>query len=305
MKTWLTVTALLFLCLFYPAQSHAASTKYPVVLVHGFMGFDDALGIDYFYGIPRALRNQGSQVFVARVSPINSSEVRGEQLRLYVQSVLAYTGAQKVNLIGHSHGGPTARYVASVSPEMVASVTSVGGVNWGSSFADFLRGAIPVNSWVEWSVNVAFNTLSQIVTGVSGGGSFPADTLASTESLTTQGSIRFNQRYPEGVPSNYCGYGSARASNGVNYYSWSGTSQSTNFWDASDAALSVTSWVFNEANDGLVSRCSSHLGQVIRDNYNMNHLDEVNQMFGLVSWFETNPKTLYKAHINRLASSGF
>lgn len=305
MKTWLTVISLLLISLFYPAQSDAAATKYPVVLVHGFMGFDDALGIDYFYGIPRALRNQGVQVFVARVSPVNSSEVRGEQLRRYVQSVLAYTGAQKVNLIGHSHGGPTARYVASVSPQMVATVTSVGGVNWGSSFADFLRGAIPVNSWVEWSVNIAFNTLSRLVTGVSGGGNYPADTLASTESLTTRGSIRFNQKYPEGIPNQYCGYGSARANNGVNYYSWSGTSQRTNFWDASDAALSVTSWVFNEPNDGLVSRCSSHLGKVIRDNYNMNHLDEINQLFGLVSWRETNPKTLYKAHINRLANSGF
>lgn len=132
MKTWLTVISLLLISIFYPAQSDAAATKYPVVLVHGFMDFDDAFGLDYFYGIPQALRNQGVQVFVARVSPSNSSEVRGEQLRLYVQSVLAYTGAQKVNLIGHSHGGPTARYVASVSPEMVATVTSVCGVNWGS-----------------------------------------------------------------------------------------------------------------------------------------------------------------------------
>ena len=42
---------------------------------------------------------------------------------------LAATGAAKVNLIGHSHGGPTARYVASVRPDLVGSVSSVAGVN--------------------------------------------------------------------------------------------------------------------------------------------------------------------------------
>jgi triacylglycerol lipase len=34
--------------------------------------------------------------------------------------------------------------------------------------------------------------------------------------------------------------------------------------------------VYPEANDGLVGKCSSHLGTVIRDNYFHNHLDEVN-----------------------------
>mgnify|MGYP006175506079 CR=1 FL=1 len=53
--------------------------------------------------------------------------------------MLAITGADKVNLIGHSHGGPTIRYVASVAPELVASATSVGGVNYGSEIADLVR----------------------------------------------------------------------------------------------------------------------------------------------------------------------
>ncbi|NRD73386.1 triacylglycerol lipase [Shewanella sp. VB17] len=305
MKTWLNIISLILLSLFYPTQSHAAATQYPVILIHGFMGFDDAFGIDYFYGIPEALSNQGVQVFVARVSPVNTTEIRGEQLRLYVQSVLAYTGAEKVNLIGHSHGGPTARYVASVSPEIVASVTSIGGVNWGSRFADFLMEKIPVDSALAWVLNNAFNTLSEIITRVSGGGQYPTGTLASTASLTTQGSIIFNQKYPEGIPEYYCGYGSEKASNGVSYYSWSGTSQNTHVLDPSDVAFNVISRLFDEPNDGLVSSCSSHLGKVLSDNYNMNHLDQINQMFGLVSWSETNPKILFKEHINLLANNGF
>ena len=53
---------------------------------------------------------------MAQVSATQSSELRGEQLLRQVQQVIAITGAEKVNLIGHSHGGPTIRYVASVAP---------------------------------------------------------------------------------------------------------------------------------------------------------------------------------------------
>jgi triacylglycerol lipase len=43
---------------------------------------------------------------------------------------------------------------------------------------------------------------------------------------------------------------------------------------------------------------------VIRDNYFQNHLDEVNQLLGLVSIFESNPKTLFRNHANRLKNLG-
>jgi triacylglycerol lipase len=304
MKIYISVVLFILLNLFTPLNANAKATKYPVVLVHGLMGFDDILGIDYFYRIPNTLRRQGTKVYVARVSPVNSTEVRGEQLRTYVQAVLAYSGADKVNLIGHSHGGPTSRYVASVSPEMVASVTSVGGVNWGSRVADVARGVVPVNSWIESLVNRGLIGLSQSVTFLSGSGNFPADGIAMTHSLSTAGSIEFNQRYPEGVPAYYCGQGQRIANNGVHYYSWSGGSQSTNWVDASDAPLLLTRLAFNESNDGLVSSCSSHLGRVIKDNYKMNHIDEINHLFGLVSWFETNPVTLYRQHTNYLANQG-
>ncbi|BAJ03032.1 esterase/lipase family protein [Shewanella violacea] len=286
------------------ASTSTSATKYPIVLVHGLFGFDDIWGIDYFYKIPQTLQQQGAQVFVANVSPANSSEVRGEQLRNYVQAVLAQTGADKVNLIGHSHGSPTIRYVASVSPEMVASVTSIGGVNWGSNVADFVRGAIPADSAIEWLAQQGFNSLAAIIAGISGNSGLPTDTIAAMESLTTSGSVAFNQRYPEGIPAQFCGQGSALADNGVYYFSWSGASQLTHVFDVSDYPLSLTGLLFNEPNDGLVSSCSSHLGLVIKDNYKMNHLDEVNQTFGLVSWFDTNPVTLYRQHLNRLAQLG-
>ncbi|UJB17999.1 MULTISPECIES: hypothetical protein [Lysobacter] len=59
-----------------------------------------------------------------------------------------------------------------------------------------------------------------------------------------------------------------------------------------------------EANDGLVGRCSSHWGQVIRDDYDWNHLDEVNQIAGLRGVFSSNPTSVYRAQVNRLKNAG-
>lgn len=62
--------------------------------------------------------------------------------------------------------------------------------------------------------------------------------------------------------------------------------------------------LFGEANDGLVGQCSSHLGSVVKDNYRMDHLDEVNQLLGLVSLFESDPTQVYRQHANRLRNVG-
>ena len=43
-------------------------TKYPIVLVHGFLGFDQLVGVDYWYNIPETLQQDGAEVFVATVS---------------------------------------------------------------------------------------------------------------------------------------------------------------------------------------------------------------------------------------------
>ncbi|HEX2485331.1 MAG TPA: lipase, partial [Myxococcota bacterium] len=117
------------------------------------------------------------------------------------------------------------------------------------------------------------------------------------------GTAAFNAAHPQGVPATSCGEGPAVVG-GVRYYSWSGAGVLTNALDVSDGLLGLTSLFYPEANDGLVGRCSSHLGDVIRDNYFQNHLDEVNHVIGLVSIFESNPKTLFRNHANRLKNLG-
>jgi triacylglycerol lipase len=303
---WLAAAALA-LCAAWPVASRAtdyAQTKYPIVLVHGLFGFDNIGPLEYFYGIPEDLRANGAQVFVSQVSAANSTEVRGEQLLAYVKQVLAVTGAQKVNLIGHSHGGPTVRYVASVAPGLVASVTSVGGPNKGAALADDIQGVAPPGSISEALLATVVNAFASVIAIASGDPGQPQDSDAALNSLTTAGMAAFNAAHPEGVPTTDCGQGAAIV-NGVRYYSWSGAQPYTNLFDPVDPALALTALAYGSTkNDGLVSTCSSHLGQVIRDDYAMNHLDEVNQTAGIVNWFEVNPKTLYRQQANRLKNAG-
>ncbi len=272
-------------------------TRHPIVLVHGMFGFDSIAGVDYFYQVASELERSGAEVYTVQVTALESNEARGEELMQQVQEIRAASGADQLNLIGHSQGAPTARYVASLRPDMIASVSSVGGVNWGSKVAD-----VYADSGVDASP--VAEALAELINWASDGDADKQDLDASIGSLTTQGSVAFNDNYPEGVPDEYCGEGPEQGANGVYYYSWSGTAQLTNAADISDPLLAATSTAFDEANDGLVSRCSSHLGRVIRDDYRMNHLDEVNQVTGLHDLMETDPTTVYRQQANRLQQQG-
>ncbi len=90
-------------------------------MAHGFgLGFSrigtQMLGLDYWYQILPDLARNGATVFAAEMSAVESMEVRGEQLLQQVDEVMALTGKKKVNLIGHSHGGPTIQYIEGELP---------------------------------------------------------------------------------------------------------------------------------------------------------------------------------------------
>src|SRR5699024_9694746 len=116
-----------------------------------------------------------------------------------------------------------------------------------------------------------------------------------------------DRRLPEGARLSGCGE-RAGEENGVRVYCWRGTCGLTHLLDPRAKAMAGAGLAVRGSddsdNDGLVGRCSSHLGQVIRDDYYMDHLDEVNQLLGLVSLFETNPKTVFRQHANRLKNAG-
>jgi triacylglycerol lipase len=306
------------------AQDTSGKTQYPVVLVHGLVGFDTIL-VDYFYGVKNTLASVGANnVYTPTISAVNTSEVRGEQLLAYLEDLQAVTGAAKFNLIGHSQGGIDSRYIAAVRPDLVASVTSVGSPHLGSDTADFIK-----DSPLEGLTMNIGNAIGSFISLLGGDSSLQQSAMGALESLNSQGAAAFNAKYPEGLRQSSCrntplvnvgpwywpnwvydysvNDGDHQV-NGVNYYSWGGTYNfitNSNVLDPADALLGVTSLTFGfESNDGVVGRCSTHLGQVIRDDYTMNHVDEVNHVFGLGGLFTTNPLPLYREHVRRLKSAG-
>lgn len=277
-------------------------TKYPIVLAPGVLGFDKLVGfIDYWYGIPSSLTYSGGTVYTTSASALNSSEARGEQLLAQVQSILAISGAQKVNLIGHSHGGFSIRYVADAIPTKVASLTMVHSPVKGSPVANFVNGVVPAGTSQEL-VGSVVNGLMSILDFLAGT-QYREDSLAALASLTTSGAATFNASHSYGVPTTACGEG-AYTANGIKNYSWNGTSSFTNAADPLDYFFGLTGLAGTEANDGLVGKCSSHFGKVIRDDYPHNHADAINQTFGVQGLFAPNPVDLYREHANRLKNAG-
>lgn len=287
-------------------KSNYAQTKYPIVLAHGMGAFSSIGPVSSWYGVAEDLTQNGATVYNTKVSSVQTSDVRGEQLLRQVQMIAALTPTGKVNLIGHSHGGQSVRYVLGVAPQYVASVTTIASPHQGTPIADVLLATVAADrtQLLGTAVSTTLNGFGNLLSLLSGGGAYPQNSLAGFESISSKGSAAFNLRFPLGVPTTACGVGVAQ-NKGIRFYSWSGGQPLTNPIDASDAALAATSAVFSGVrNDGLVGSCSSHFGTVIRDNYAMNHLDEINHLFGLVSLLETNPKSVFRAHANRLKSAG-
>ena len=203
-------------------EAGSTATRYPIVLVHGMLGFNELeLGwfgkLPYWRGIVEALQAGGATVRVVQVSAFNTSEVRGEQLLPQVERILKETGAQKVHLIGHSHGSQTSRYVAGKKPEWVASVTAVAGPTFGSEFADWMQQQVKDDTWAAGLIMGLGHQIGRFVNWASGT-DLPQDVGAALASLHSEGAADFNRRFPGGVPAEPCGQGAAQA-DGVRFYS--------------------------------------------------------------------------------------
>ena len=292
---------------FFKKDTSYADTRHPIVLVGGIIAFDDIAGLAYFYGIADHLRDYGARVYESNVSGFQGNEFRGEELIEQIENYLAVSGASKVNIIAHSQGVPTARYVAAVRPDLVASITSVHGENRGTPVADVLRGVIPEGSTVEGFADAIASGFGWLWESASGGPN-PSDQSASAvlADSTTAGMAAFNQRYPQAVPASACGTAGDHRVNGVRYWSWGGTAVQTNLFDPFDSLLvSVTRLAFPRGveHDGILPKCGMYLGKPIRHDYNHNHADAIRHLFGLRGW-SVDPKTLYRNHANRLKNAG-
>jgi triacylglycerol lipase len=112
--------------------------RYPMVLAHGLLGFDEirigAARHDYFRGVPSRLEADGAVVHRPRVAKTAAVAARAEELAAFIREI----PARRVNVVAHSMGGLDARYaVARLGlGRKVASVTTVGTPHLGTPIAD-------------------------------------------------------------------------------------------------------------------------------------------------------------------------
>ncbi|MCL2113780.1 MAG: triacylglycerol lipase [Streptococcaceae bacterium] len=117
-------------------EKQVCKTKYPIVMVHGIF-FRDWEIFNYWGRIPEALEDNGAQIFYGEHESSIPVEQAAIQIRDKILSILAQTGANKVNIIAHSKGGIDSRYAISVLglAPYVASLTTINSPHYGSDLA--------------------------------------------------------------------------------------------------------------------------------------------------------------------------
>ncbi len=140
----LVCLAAIFFILIYPRPRKqlqsptSVNTRYPVVLLHGLMGFDRigtaGMGQGYFRGIAESFQAQGITLYCPRLPAVCSVPERAECLAKYIRGL----SAQRVNLIAHSMGGLDARYAIAKQDlgGQVASLITIGTPHRGTILAN-------------------------------------------------------------------------------------------------------------------------------------------------------------------------
>ena len=278
------------------------ASTYPIVLVHGFMGWDQRWWLDYFFDIPSTLNDAGYSVFVAALDPVARSDIRSRQLLDFVNQVRACTCADKVNLIGHSQGGLDARMLIGPHQQAahVASITTISSPHKGFSLADDVLAAR--------GLGPAFlDALTVLTAGLFLGASLEeADLLGTLESMSVEARTQYNRQYPDPpeVPIySYAGF-TGPLSDGLPDCA-AGETPPPARGDLVEPALLVLYGLLGGRqipNDGVVpvSACiwGRFMGCLAAD-----HWDQIGQAAGLTDRF--NFRGFYERHAQFLSQSGF
>ena len=176
-----------------------------IVLAHGILGFDKALGIHYFNGIKEHLESKFQvRILTPKVDPVKGIKYRGRQLAKQILEALGKTGRhpevldadQKVHIIAHSMGGLDSRFILSPQANQedniaafVASLTTIGTPHQGTPVADFYYSLVDGGKR-EAPLETAENKIKS---------SFERFGLSfdGLEDLTTWKMLAFNQSYED------------------------------------------------------------------------------------------------------------
>ena len=143
-------------------ESEICKTKYPILLVHGIF-FRDWQFFNYWGRIPAELIRNGATIFYGKQQSAQSISVSAKELAAQIQSVIAETGAEKVNVIAHSKGGLDCRCAMQEygAAKYVASLTTINTPHHGCAFVDDLLQKVPagVARWIAAKYNRLFTKL--------------------------------------------------------------------------------------------------------------------------------------------------
>lgn len=266
-------------------QCQLETTRFPIVMVHGWTGFENIGPIGYFYHVHDDLEQLGYPIAIAVLDPYNAVEIRGEQLSIFVGATLQNRRARKVNLIGHSQGGIDSRYVASEAGggygDRIGGLITVGTPHYGTPFTDIALGLFPGNSELVLAFLLNFLGAAQ---------DQQSDAEASLYTLSeTFMQEEFNVIYLDDPR--------------VKYWSWTGETCMAGIGcdDAVDPLL-VFSYQTIQAvagpNDGLVPESSAKWGEYL-GTVPADHIDEIGQIAGItgkhydhVAFFRQNARML-------------
>lgn len=242
------------------------TTRYPIVLVHGWTGFDEIGPLEYFYEIPGMLTDRGYQQFVAVLDPYNSVEVRSGQLAAQVDEFLEAGRARKINIIAHSQGGLDSRRLISTLGygDRVSALVTFATPHQGTPVTDVALGLLPGAG--EEALFLLLNLLGASVAGSE------SDAEASFYSLSQEYVVNeFNPSNPDDER--------------VSYISWTG--RTCLFGISCDDICDIEiRWSYDiiylleGPNDGMVPVSSAPWGDY-RGEVPADHFDEVGQLFGI------------------------
>ncbi len=121
------------------------TTRFPMLWVHGWTGFENIGPLTYFFGVRDHIEPLGFPMSIAVLDPYNSSEVRGEELALQIDDALQDWRARKLDLIGHSQGGIDSRYAISSLGygDRVSVLLTVATPHRGTYIMDLALGLVP------------------------------------------------------------------------------------------------------------------------------------------------------------------
>ncbi len=145
-------------------MNNKCKTKYPIVLVHG-IGFRDREHLRYWGRIPKALEEEGCEVYYGNQDSWGTIEHNAKIIKQSIEDVLKKTNCKKVNIIAHSKGGLEARYLISNLGmfENISSLTTIGTPHHGSKSMSLLCKAPPfIFKIVAFFINIFFKLLGDV-----------------------------------------------------------------------------------------------------------------------------------------------